>query len=120
MATILTVDDSASMRQMLAFTLRSAGHEVVEACDGVDGIEKAKEQQVDAMIVDVNMPRMDGLTMIRDLRQVPAYAHTPMLVLTTESGTDKKMAGREAGATGWMVKPFQPEQLLQTLQRVIS
>ena len=120
MTTILTVDDSASMRQMLAFTLRSAGYEVVEACDGLDGIEKAKANQVDAMIVDVNMPRMNGLEMISDLRKVPEYAHTPMLVLTTESGGDKKLAGRNAGATGWMVKPFVPEKLLQTLQRVIS
>ncbi len=120
MATILTVDDSASMRQMLAFTLRSAGHEVVEACDGIDGIAKASENAVDAMIVDINMPRMDGLTMIRELRNKPSYAHTPMLVLTTESGTEKKLAGREAGATGWMIKPFNPEKLLQTLQRVID
>ena len=120
MATILTIDDSPSMRQMLAFTLRSAGHEVVEASDGVEGLEKAESERIDAMIVDVNMPRMDGLTMIRTLRRTAAHAHTPMLVLTTESSQEKKLLGREAGATGWMVKPFNPEKLLHTLQRVIS
>lgn len=119
MAKILTVDDSNSIRRMVAMTLRSAGHEVEEACDGLDGFNKAQSQSFDALLVDVNMPNMDGITMIRQLRCTDAYAHTPMLVLTTESSKERKMEGREAGATGWMVKPFDPETLLQTLQRII-
>lgn len=119
MAKILTVDDSNSIRRMVAMTLRSAGHEVEEAFDGVDGYTKATSQSFDALLVDVNMPNMDGITMIKRLRAVANYAHTPMLVLTTESSQERKMEGREAGATGWMVKPFDPETLLVTLKRIL-
>lgn len=104
---------------MVVMTLKSAGHVVEEACDGLDGYNKAQQQVFDALLVDVNMPVMDGITMIEKLRATSTYAHTPMLVLTTESSQEKKMAGRTAGATGWMVKPFDPETLLQTLKRVI-
>ena len=119
MAKILTVDDSNSIRRMVATTLRSAGHEVEEACDGVDGYVTATSQFFDALLVDVNMPNMDGITMIKRLRAVDTYAHTPMLVLTTESSQERKMAGREAGATGWIVKPFDPDLLLLTLKRIL-
>lgn len=119
MSRILTVDDSRSLRQMVAFSLRSAGHDVVEAVDGVDGLERADEDDFDAFIVDVNMPRMDGITLTRKLREIKKYAHTPILILTTESTTDKKLQGRAAGATGWMVKPFNPEKLINTVRRVI-
>ncbi|MFK8031503.1 MAG: response regulator [Gammaproteobacteria bacterium] len=120
MSTILTVDDSASMRQMVAFSLKSGGHAVLEAFDGVDGLEKAKEHAVDAFIVDVNMPRMDGISLVQELRAIPEYAHTPILMLTTESSDEKKRQGRDAGATGWIVKPFNPEQLVNTLRRLIT
>ncbi|MFK8013993.1 MAG: response regulator [Gammaproteobacteria bacterium] len=119
MPRILTVDDSASLRQMVAFSLRSAGHEVEEAFDGVDGLEKADSDQFDAFIVDVNMPRMDGITLVRKLRTLDKYAHTPILILTTESTTERKREGRDAGATGWMVKPFNPQQLIDTVRRVV-
>ena len=119
MATILTVDDSASIRRMLTMTLKAAGHDVEQACDGVDGINKAKQKKYDALLVDVNMPKMDGITMIRQLRGIINYAHTPMLILTTEASLERKLEGREAGATGSMVKPFDPETLVQTLKRVI-
>ncbi len=120
MPTILTVDDSASMRQMVGFTLKAVGHQVQEAVDGVDGLEKAKEKQYDGFIVDINMPRMDGFELIEELRKLPQYAFTPMLVLTTETSQEKKQRGRAAGATGWIVKPFNPEQLVATLRRVIQ
>ncbi len=120
MATILAVDDSASMRQMVTFTLKGAGHEVIEAVDGVDALQKAKEQKSDLVLVDVNMPNMDGITLIRELRKLPDYKFTPMLVLTTESAADKKSAGKDAGATGWLVKPFDPDKLLATVSKVIS
>lgn len=117
--TILTVDDSASMRQMVGFALKSVGHQVLEAFDGVDGLEKAQESQMDAFIIDINMPRMDGFTLVEELRKLPQYEFTPMLVLTTETSVEKKQRGRAAGATGWLVKPFNPEQLVSTLRRVI-
>lgn len=120
MPKILTVDDSRSLRQMVAFSLRSAGHEVAEAVDGVDGLEKADSETFDAFIVDVNMPRMDGITLTRKLRGLKKYEHTPILILTTESTQEKKMLGRAAGATGWMVKPFNPEKLINTVRRVID
>lgn len=107
------------MRQMVAFCLESAGHDVLQACDGVDGLEVAKQHAVDAFIVDVNMPRMDGITLVRELRALPQYRHTPMLMLTTETSAERKQQGRDAGATGWMVKPFSPEKLLATLRRVV-
>jgi two-component system, chemotaxis family, chemotaxis protein CheY len=117
---ILAVDDSASMRQMVGHTLRSAGYEVLEASDGIEALEVAKGKVVDIVITDVNMPNMDGITLVARLRTLPDYRLVPLLLLTTESSTEKKMQGKQAGATGWMVKPFNPEQLLATLNRVLG
>lgn len=119
MAKILAVDDSASMRQMVSFTLKGAGHDVVEAVDGVDALAKAKSATFDLVISDVNMPNMDGITLIKELRTLPAFKFTPMLMLTTESTGDKKQQGKAAGATGWIVKPFNPDQLLATIGKVL-
>lgn len=118
MARILAVDDSVSMRQMVTFTLREAGHDVTEASDGAEALEKAKLEQFDLVLSDVNMPVMDGIELIKHLRALPNYRFTPILMLTTESGTDKKMQGKEAGATGWLVKPFNPDRLLATIAKV--
>ena len=120
MTTILAVDDSASMRQMVAFTLKGAGYNVVEAVDGVDALAKAKAQAFDCVVTDVNMPNKDGISLIKELRALPNYKFTPMLMLTTESGMDKKQQGKEAGATGWIVKPFNPDQLLKTIKKVMG
>lgn len=120
MASILAVDDSSSMRQMVAFTLKGAGHQVVEAADGQEALNKAKSQKFDLVITDVNMPVMDGITFIRQLRGEPSYKFTPMLMLTTESSMDKKSEGKAAGATGWIVKPFNPDQLLNTVKKVLG
>jgi len=116
---IMTVDDSTSMRQMVKATLISAGYDVVEYADGQEALEYARDNSVDLVITDVNMPRMDGITLVSELRQLPAYRLTPVLLLTTESSMDKKMEGKKAGATGWIVKPFNPAQLLATLSRVL-
>ncbi|TAL47513.1 MAG: response regulator [Methylovulum sp.] len=120
MASILAVDDSASMRKMVTFTLKSAGYDVEEAVDGVDALVKAQARQFDCIITDVNMPNKDGITLIKDLRSLTSYKYTPMLTLTTESGMEKKMEGKAAGATGWIVKPFDPDQLLKTLKKVLG
>lgn len=119
-ASILAVDDSASMRQMVSFTLKGAGYDVVEAADGVEALNIAKTRSVNLVITDVNMPNMDGISLIKELRNLPTYKFTPLLMLTTESGAEKKQAGKAAGATGWIVKPFNPEQLLNTVKKVIS
>lgn len=116
---ILVVDDSTSMRQMISFTLKGAGYEVVEANDGQQGLNTAKTQSFDLVFTDVNMPGMDGLTFTKELRKLPSYKFTPILVLTTEAGPAKKAEGKAAGATGWLVKPFNPEQLLNTAKRVL-
>jgi len=118
-ATILAVDDSASMRQMVSFTLRHAGYAVVEAVDGVAALEYARGNAVNLVLTDVNMPKMDGITLVRELRRLESYRYVPMLMLTTEAGHEKKMAGRQAGATGWLVKPFNPEKLLATIAKVL-
>lgn len=120
MATILAVDDSASLRQMVAFTLQHDGHEVVEAADGEEGLSAARREKFDLVITDVNMPRMDGIALIRELRALPGYRTTPLLMLTTETGDEKKQQGRAAGATGWLLKPFNPERLLNVVQRVLT
>ncbi|MAR92429.1 MAG: response regulator [Pseudomonadota bacterium] len=120
MAKILAVDDSASMRQMVSFTLQGAGYEVVEASDGQDALNKAKRGGVDLVLSDVNMPVMDGITLIKNLRTLPDYKFTPILMLTTESAADKKSEGKAAGATGWIVKPFNPDQLLNTIKKVLG
>jgi len=120
MTKILAVDDSASMRQMITFTLKSAGFDVVEASDGVEGVSQARQHKCDLVLSDVNMPNMDGIAMTRELRTLPDYKYTPILMLTTESGLDKKTEGKSAGATGWIVKPFKPDQLLNTIKKVLG
>ncbi|RTL48154.1 MAG: response regulator [Rhodocyclaceae bacterium] len=118
--TILAVDDSASLRQMVSFTLKSSGYEVIEAVDGQDGLDKAKSKTVNLVLTDQNMPRMDGLTLIRSLRALPQYKTTPILMLTTESSDAMKQQGRAAGATGWLVKPFDPQKLIEVVKKVIG
>lgn len=114
------MDDSASMRQMVCFALKGAGYEVVEAADGADALNKAKSKKVDLVITDLNMPNKDGISLIKELRAMSDYKFTPILMLTTESGDEKKQAGKAAGATGWIVKPFNPEQLLKTVSKVLG
>ena len=116
---ILTVDDSSTMRQMITFTLKGANFDVVEAKDGVHALEVAAGKKLDLIITDVNMPRMDGLTLVARLRALPEFKFTPILVLTTESDQSMKMKGKAAGATGWIVKPFSPEKLMEVVNKVI-
>ncbi len=120
MHSILAVDDSASMRQMVSFTLKSAGYNVVEAVDGQDAYEKAQGRSFDLVLTDQNMPRMDGISLTKKLRESPQFKTTPILMLTTESSDQMKQAGRAAGATGWLVKPFDPTKLIEVIQKVIS
>ncbi|MCU0972331.1 MAG: response regulator [Gammaproteobacteria bacterium] len=120
MASILAVDDSASMRQMVSFTLKGAGYDVIEATDGAEALKLARSQPVNLVITDVNMPNMDGIALIRELRALPSYRYTPLLMLTTESSPEKKQQGKAAGATGWIVKPFNPDQLLSTVRKVLG
>jgi two-component system chemotaxis response regulator CheY len=119
MASILLVDDSTSMREMVSFTLREAGHDVSEAEDGVEALEFAKKTPVNLVITDVNMPNMDGITLTGELRTLDDYKFIPILILTTETGTAKKEQGKVAGATGWIEKPFDPDHLLATVNRVL-
>ena len=120
MASILTVDDSASMRQMVSFTLKGAGHDVTEASDGQEALNFAKGKKFDLVLSDVNMPNMDGIELTKSLRTLPDFKYTPILMLTTEAGLNKKQDGKAAGATGWIVKPFNPEQLLTTIKKVLG
>ena len=120
MKKILTVDDSASIRQMLSFTLGKAGYEVTGAVDGKDGLAHAGKQKFDLVITDLNMPNMDGIEMIGAVRKLPGYGFTPILMLTTESEPAKKDAGRKAGATGWIVKPFNSDQLVAAVQKLVK
>jgi two-component system chemotaxis response regulator CheY len=108
------------MRQMVKATLQSAGYGVVEAADGQEALDYARENSVDLVISDVNMPRMDGIRLVHELRALPAYRLTPLLLLTTESSLEKKQEGKRAGATGWIVKPFNPAQLLATLTKLFG
>ena len=117
---ILAVDDSGSLRQMVSFSLKSAGYQVVEAVDGQDGLEKAKRGEFDLVLTDQNMPRMDGLTLIRSLRGLASYQKVPILVLTTEASNEMKQKGRAAGANGWLVKPFDPQRLIEVVKKVIG
>ncbi len=119
MAAILAVDDSSSLRQMVAFTLKNSGFEVIEAIDGQDAIEKLGDRTVDLVLTDQNMPRMDGLSLVRHLRSLPQYQKIPILILTTESSDEMKQAGRAAGATGWLVKPFDPRKLVEVIHKVL-
>lgn len=115
---VITVDDSRTMREMVSFTLKGAGYEVLEAEDGKDAIAKLASQTVDVVITDLNMPNMNGIELIRALRADARFKFTPILMLTTESDDSKKGEGKAAGATGWLVKPFNPEKLIQTVQKV--
>ena len=119
MASILLVDDSTSMREMVSFTLREAGHDVSEAEDGVEALAFAKTKAVNLVITDVNMPNMDGILLTAELRELDDYKFIPILILTTETGTAKKEQGKVAGATGWIEKPFDPDHLLATVNRVL-
>jgi two-component system chemotaxis response regulator CheY len=118
--TILAVDDSGSLRQMVTFSLSAAGYQVIEAVDGQDGLNKAKERTVDLVLTDQNMPAMDGLTLIKSLRQLDSYNKVPILMLTTESSDEMKAQGRAAGANGWLVKPFDPKKLIEVVKKVIG
>lgn len=117
---ILAVDDSPSMRALVATTLAEAGYKVLQAVDGVQALELAKTETVRLVVADVNMPRMDGLTLLKGLRSLAAYKFVPILILTTEISADKKAEAKSAGATGWLVKPFDPQTLVQTIRRVIK
>ena len=120
MKKILAVDDSRSLSNMVAFSLRSTGYQVTEAEDGVEGLALAKQEQFDLVLTDQNMPNMDGLTLIGQLRTLPSYAKTPILKLTTESSDEMKSKGRAAGANGWLIKPFDPQRLLDVVKKVIG
>ncbi len=114
----MTVDDSKTMRDMVSFTLKNAGFDVLEAEDGKDALEKIGDTPMDVIITDLNMPNMNGIELIRELRTKPNYRFTPILMLTTESDGSKKEEGKQAGATGWIVKPFNPEKLIQVVNKV--
>ena len=117
--TILSVDDSASIRQMVSFTLKGAGYNVLEAVDGEDGLTKMNGSDVNMVITDLNMPKLDGIGFIKKIRANPKTKFIPVIMLTTESQAEKKQAGKAAGATGWIVKPFKPEQLLDVIKKVL-
>jgi two-component system, chemotaxis family, chemotaxis protein CheY len=117
--TIMTVDDSASLRQMVSLVLRGAGYEVVEAFDGLDALSKVKGRELHLIFADINMPEMDGLELTRRLRAIPQYKFVPIILLTTESHPEKKQQGKAAGATAWIVKPFNPDQLLAVVKKVM-
>jgi two-component system chemotaxis response regulator CheY len=118
---LLIVDDSTMLRDMLVYALNEGGYnDVIEAVDGVDGLNKAKKNSFDLVITDVNMPNMDGITLVEELRKISTYSKTPILVLTTERSDEMKSKGKAAGATGWIVKPFVPNQLLKAVNIVLS
>ncbi len=116
--TILAVDDSASVRMMVSFTLQQHGYRVIEAVDGEDGLSKLDGEQVDMVITDLNMPKMDGIGLIRGIRENPSCRYTPIIMLTTESQDARKQEGKAAGATCWITKPFNPDQLLAVVRKV--
>lgn len=117
--TIMIVDDSASLRQVVSIALKGAGYDVIEACDGRDALSKLTGQKVNLIISDVNMPNMDGITMVQEIKKLAAYKFTPIIMLTTESQEDKKKQGQAAGAKAWVVKPFQPQQMLDAVAKLI-
>ena len=119
MLSILAVDDSPSMRKMVYFTLTGAGYRVIEAVDGQDAYDKAQVHSVDLVLADQNMPNLDGIGLTRKLREHPKFKTIPILILTTESSDEMKQAGRSAGATGWLVKPFDPSRLIEVIRKVI-
>lgn len=118
--TVMTVDDSPSVRQMVMFTLKQGGYEVIEAVDGRDGLAKLRGACCDMIITDLNMPNLDGIGMIREVRNDAVHRTVPIVMLTTESQEGRKQEGKTAGATGWIIKPFKPEQLLAVVKRVIG
>ncbi len=118
--TIMITDDSASMRQLVSISLRGAGYDVIEACDGVDALDRLKGQKVNLVISDVNMPRMGGFDFVAALKQRQEYRFTPVIMLTTESEDAKKQAGKAAGAKAWIVKPFKPDQLLAAVASLVQ
>ena len=115
---ILVVDDSISMRQVIVFTLVSAGYKVKEVCNGKEALDAVTDENFDAVLTDINMPEMDGYTLIQRLRSLNNYKHTPIITLTTECSTESKKRGRDAGATGWIVKPFNSEKLVSALHHL--
>jgi len=117
--TILIIDDSVSLRQVVGIALAGAGYEVLEAYDGQDALTKLDGRKIHLMICDVNMPNMDGITFLKTMRTLPAYKFTPVIMLTTEAGEEKKREGQAAGARAWVVKPFKPEQLLMAVSKLI-
>ena len=117
--TVLIVDDSASMRQIVRLTLQNAGFTIIEASNGAEGLERLHAHRVEAVISDVNMPVMDGINFVNAIRLLSEYRSVPVLIMTTSSHSDRRQEGRAAGATGWIVKPFSPTQLLQTLEKVL-
>jgi two-component system chemotaxis response regulator CheY len=117
--TILVVDDSASMRQVVGMALKGSDYEVIEACDGKDALTKLGGQKIHLVISDVNMPNMDGITFVREMKKLPAYKFVPVVMLTTEGSEEKKKAGQEAGAKAWVVKPFQPAQILAVVAKLL-
>ena len=117
--TILVVDDSASLRQVVSIALKGAGYDVIEACDGKDALTKLTGQKIHLIISDVNMPNMDGITFVKNVKQMPNYKFTPVIMLTTESQETKKMEGQAAGAKAWVVKPFQPTQMLAAVAKLV-
>jgi two-component system chemotaxis response regulator CheY len=116
---LLIVDDSASMRSVVSMTLKGAGYDVIEACDGKDALAKLDGQKLNLIISDVNMPVMDGLTFIKQVKQLPAYKFTPIIMLTTESDQAKRDQARAAGAKAWVIKPFQPQQMLDAVSKLV-
>lgn len=118
--TLLIVDDSASMRQLVTFALKGAGYDVIAAVHGKDALSKLAGAKVDMVVTDLNMPEMDGITLIKQLRSSPATKFTPVVMLTTESQEAKKTEGKQAGASGWIVKPFTPDQLIETVKRFVK
>jgi two-component system chemotaxis response regulator CheY len=117
--TILIVDDSTTLRQVVSIALKGAGYDVLEASDGMDALAKLTGQKVHLIISDVNMPNMDGITFVSEVKKLPAYKFTPVIMLTTEAGEDKKAAGQAAGAKAWVIKPFKPEQMLNAVSKLI-
>lgn len=116
--TIMVVDDSASIRQVVSIALKAAGYEVIEACDGRDALAKLTGQKIHLIVSDVNMPNLDGIGLVKEVKQHPQYKFTPIMMLTTESGESKKQEGKAAGAKGWLVKPFQPPALLAAVSKL--
>ena len=117
--TIMIVDDSASLRQVVGIALRGAGYQTIEACDGKDALTKLDGSKIHLVISDVNMPNMDGITFVKELKANPSYKFTPVIMLTTETQDGKKAEGRAAGAKAWVVKPFKPEQMLDAVAKLV-